>query len=374
MNDDVPAKRFWEALGAWLDGGPPPVWYADGALEVSQPVLRGGLGPLFYAWAAPDPTGDLRAVYLQNLARYERWLPMGVVLCGELERAGIPCIPMRGPFAGRRYYRDPSTRCFTDLDLLVPRASLDRAVQVARGAGYEFRQPLLSPRFYRSVHLHYPLRHAQSGVLCDLHWALDHPFRRCGIPCEELFTASTMVQFEDVRWRCMAPEHAILVACDHARKELESGPGATTDLLESAWVNRQLFSLLDIALMSSAGCDADRLNGIARRWDMETDAVRVIGAAQRLRQGLGPAGHGVLPAAESPAWMERVGGFRRRRMHDAWSYVMGSGRASDGGRYPWHRRLALAGRSAWHLIAAGTVAAGCLLRYRLRTARGGTPR
>jgi hypothetical protein len=367
MNTIEPAGDTWRALGLCLGTGQTPAWPAVLEPALCEAALRAGLGALLYARGAPDPDGRLRAVYLRNLARCEQGLASGSALWARLEADGIPCIPMRGPFVARHLYPDPATRGFLDLDLLVPFAARDRALASAHRAGWTPRRPGLSPRFYRAAHLHFPLRQPSTGLLCDLHWAVDHPFRHDPLRYGDVFAASRVLQIDAAcRWRCMVPEHAFMFACAHALKELAPAAGSTGDLLAAAWTQGKLFALTDACLAAQAA--ANRWPATARAWDMEPAVARVHAALRRLRRGQPvPLPRIPPPAASRPGGIALCAGFRPRRLHDIRAYLLGPHPGLQG----WRRRTVHAWRAACHLAAAGTVAAACLLVYRLRGASGG---
>ncbi|NOZ20651.1 MAG: nucleotidyltransferase family protein [Planctomycetes bacterium] len=54
-----------------------------------------------------------------------------------LASAGVDVLVVRGPVMASRAYGDPLKRRFTDLDLLVRPADIDRAIEAMRGLGYE---------------------------------------------------------------------------------------------------------------------------------------------------------------------------------------------------------------------------------------------
>jgi hypothetical protein len=85
----------------------------------------------------------------------------------------VPAIPLKGPRLAERLYRDPALRPFTDLDLLVRRADVGRAVAALTARGYR--------HLAHERTLDYELRHANAACFVpagratwpvDLHWDL----------------------------------------------------------------------------------------------------------------------------------------------------------------------------------------------------------
>jgi hypothetical protein len=89
--------------------------------------------------------------------------------------AAIPVIPLKGPALGDALYGDPSLRPFTDLDLLVRRADVERAVALLANIGYR--------HIARDRTFTHELAHATAACFVpadtgsgdfpvDLHWGL----------------------------------------------------------------------------------------------------------------------------------------------------------------------------------------------------------
>ena len=102
---------------------------------------RARLAPLLYAMARELPLPEPVFARLRSSWRaFGRQHLFGVQqLCSLLaafDRASVPVIPLKGPALGEALYRDPGLRPFTDLDLLVRRADVARAVALLSNLGY----------------------------------------------------------------------------------------------------------------------------------------------------------------------------------------------------------------------------------------------
>ncbi len=82
---------------------------------------------------------------------------LALQLQDDLERDGIPALPLKGPLLARSLYADPGLRPAIDVDILVSAEHLARAVEVARQHGYAPPDDLVSRDGY--PWLHYRLRH-----------------------------------------------------------------------------------------------------------------------------------------------------------------------------------------------------------------------
>ena len=90
------------------------------------------------------------------------------------DEEGIPAIPLKGPVLAMVAYGDVSLRAYNDLDILVPRTHVFRAMNMLGARGY-------SPTFrltrgqeealFRFQH-HHSLQTADHDALVELHWSL----------------------------------------------------------------------------------------------------------------------------------------------------------------------------------------------------------
>jgi hypothetical protein len=94
-----------------------------------------------------------------------------------LNAAGIPALPLKGICLALRYYDDIAARYAGDIDLLVPRAEVDRADDVLRGLGYlrvaNKTRTVVGESFEEDTdyRLHY-IYISRDGVPLELHFQL----------------------------------------------------------------------------------------------------------------------------------------------------------------------------------------------------------
>jgi hypothetical protein len=84
------------------------------------------------------------------------------------ERNGLHAAVLKGALLGERLYAHPSARGATDIDLLVPEADLDRAIEAIREVGYVQRDDPEEARFRREHH-HIHLEHP-NAIPLELHF------------------------------------------------------------------------------------------------------------------------------------------------------------------------------------------------------------
>ncbi|TMK21836.1 MAG: nucleotidyltransferase family protein, partial [Actinobacteria bacterium] len=121
-----------------------------------------------------------------------------------LSAAKIPAVALKGPVLVERYYRDPSLRSYTDVDLLVEPRRLRDAIGSLEEAGFGLLdahwRPIISDLrgqvHFRSgrdpsIDLHWHLvgdarKRATFGMSIDEMWDAAEPSTLAGEPCLEL--------------------------------------------------------------------------------------------------------------------------------------------------------------------------------------------
>ena len=305
-----------------------------------------------YAAARMDEVA--RGAGMSKRTLYQHYPSKAALFEAVMEDCLAPCVMDMA----MEHHPDLSTALRGMLAPVISHLVEPRQVEVIRVVVAEVkRSPELADAFYRAVHLHYPLRQRERGLLLDLHWAVDHPFVRHRIGYDELFASSFLTDVGSFRWRVPASSHELLLQVAHLEKECGT-PGPSS---EARWARAaeagQLLGLLDLALMvsrSAAGTLAE-MESTAERWGLAPTASAWINAARH------PAAwrETVRPAATVSGW-EASGGFRRTRLAEAWHYLIPP---PDRGWWARTKHRLCAGL---HLGAAGAVAAGCLLTARLR--------
>ena len=141
-----------------------------------------GVAPLMYwklkehGWPAsmPDATRTtLAQAYYGTVARnmlLYRELERVLAVLGEGE---IPVIVLKGAALAATLYPNIGLRPMGDLDLLVPRSLMEKAVQTARSFGYREIYPELVPGINRVIGYHVHLKGGLQAPACvELHWSL----------------------------------------------------------------------------------------------------------------------------------------------------------------------------------------------------------
>ncbi len=150
---------------------------ADWAM-VPPVLVRHGLLALAAIHLAPRRAAVPDAVWTTLETESRRARALALAGAGELGRiagacaaARIPMLALKGPVLGWRAYGDIGARPFTDLDLLVPPAAAPHTLDLLRELGYaaEYRFTPRQDAWFRQADGDYPLVHAETGRMVELH-------------------------------------------------------------------------------------------------------------------------------------------------------------------------------------------------------------
>lgn len=173
------------AARAWVDGGARTSfdWLslsASARERLLATAERERLVALLHAVTRRQPISrDVSDRLRSAWVLAERQHLLGVAQLGRLhsafDRRGIPMIPLKGPALGEALYGDPGVRPFTDLDLLVHRADVERAVALLSTLGYRhiaWDRTLDYELAHATAACFVPRDTGPADLSVDLHWGL----------------------------------------------------------------------------------------------------------------------------------------------------------------------------------------------------------
>jgi hypothetical protein len=146
----------------------------DGASQRLIPLLARNLARL--GVDHPD-AGRMRGIHRYWWSRNQILLRKLGEIVAALRAAGIDPMVLKGVPLALRYYDDIGLRPMSDVDLLVPTATADRALAVMEAGGWRVNDPVWVFRRDRRVDVH---AHPGVGLVapdhteCDLHWHVLH--------------------------------------------------------------------------------------------------------------------------------------------------------------------------------------------------------
>jgi hypothetical protein len=209
---------------------------------------------------------------------------------GALGAAGIRPVCLKGFAAAHRLYADAVARAIGDLDLLVHREDVPRAVRLLAAEGFRIERPRISPFGFISEASFLPLVSPDGTCVVDIHLEPDcYPAHR-GLDAEAL--RARAVAFEAGGTTLLAPsdEHHLLLLATNAAKD-KFGPEALRKVIDGLVLLRRRPLL-----------DWDEVARIARKGGF----ARPLGAFLSLLSALGAPAEAIPPAlVRRPGWPAR---------------------------------------------------------------------
>lgn len=169
----------------------------------------------------PDVAARLAGAYVRQWATNERLAAEVGTLARAFGAAGCPFILLKGLHTALAYSGGIDRRGMADLDVLVRKADLDRAIELLLAAGYAQRSRALLGRRVAASFTH-AFEFAKDDVPVDLHWALaTHPSYR--IDYDALWARRRPFDAAGTAVHVLDDEHALTLQLLAIAKDLELG-------------------------------------------------------------------------------------------------------------------------------------------------------
>jgi len=138
-----------------------------------------------------------------------------------LDRNGIPAVPLKGPALAVLAYGDLTLRAFTDLDLLIPRNDVSRAMELLAGMWFRLESGLhwsCASACLRSKEGELSFRRAGDGVRLDLHWRLLPDYFASSLDGERVWEHLGAMRLAGRDVPALSSEDLLLFLCAHGSK------------------------------------------------------------------------------------------------------------------------------------------------------------
>ena len=161
-----------------------------------------------------DVLQRLREIYLMTGARNTLlYQELGLVL-QALQQDNIPVIVLKGAHLAALVYRDIALRPMSDIDLLVRRSDLERAVAKLHDLGFTGPSAAEVTMLSQEGH-HLPMMHKAPVTGIEVHWTPLSPARLPGIPNDGWWQRSRPATIAGAPTRVLSPEDLLLHVCLH---------------------------------------------------------------------------------------------------------------------------------------------------------------
>jgi hypothetical protein len=184
-----------------------------------------------------DAATNLRRAFHGNSLRNLHLARELVRLTALLERGGVEPLALKGPALAMTAYGAIAMRQFTDLDLLVRKSEVGRAVEILHHEGYAPRAGYGLADLERPGTYEIAMTQASGLIEIDLHWRLILPYFLPAFPLaiddgEELWRRAVRVEIEGGAVRTLEPADDLLYLCAHGAKHGWEVLGGICDLAE----------------------------------------------------------------------------------------------------------------------------------------------
>jgi len=213
--------------------------------------------------------------YQENAARNLIFLDELNVVLDRLEAAGIEAIVFKGPALAMLAYGDLNLRRFIDLDLIVRRADMARAIEVLVQSGYVPSRDLTGEQQAVLLRTQHNLQFTRGRVIVELHWQVSAQLFATTVTAEELWKNLSVVELNGRAVNTLVTEDLMFALCVHGSRHLWQ---------RLAWI-----------------CDIDRLiriNPTIIDWSQLSERAKRANSERMFL--LGPALAGRLLATELP--------------------------------------------------------------------------
>ena len=215
-------------------------WDRVGALARHHKVL-----PLVYRALrrecpdlVPGPVLERMAeAYHQNQVLSRAMSREVVRIIRELEAAGLPAMPMRGPALAEAVYGDLAARQFCDIDILVRRSDAIACEQVLQRLGYTslWPCPVDSPigRLLADRDKGITLAHPARAWELDAHWRFAERCFPCPPDPDAVWNRATRAALEGRELLCFSAEDLLLTLVCHGTRHAWGSIGLIVDMAEA---------------------------------------------------------------------------------------------------------------------------------------------
>jgi hypothetical protein len=260
---------------------------------------------------------DLKRAADDNVWRALRMTGELLRIMRRLRDAGITPVPWKGPILGQQAYGSPGLRMFYDLDILIRREDMDRAIDILRDDGLFPAHPmkLREQKTYIDHQGSFELQRRDDGGWVELHWAVVPTYYAPPRVVEELWERLAPVPLGRGTVDGLGPEDNFEGLCVHGSKH---------QFERMLWI-------ADIAMLTKANPDLD--------WGALLARARRNGTLRMVKLGVLLAAS--LANAAIPRWVLRAAQSDQsaRTLSAQVHATLFHGHSSNLGEFVFHARM-----------------------------------
>jgi hypothetical protein len=208
LEEGETAKDAWQA------------WRTSVDLQEADPGSR-RLLPLVYHNLRQHLAGDpaepkLRAQYRHSALKNQAAMQEMGSLLAELHQAGVSTLVLKGAALATQYYPAAGARPMDDIDVLVPTAEAERAIDRLKALGWTPALLSIHPKHQFTARQATPMR-SQYGRVFDLHWHV--LWESCHAQADDGFWEhSVRIEMGGTTTRALGSADQLLHVCVHGAR------------------------------------------------------------------------------------------------------------------------------------------------------------
>jgi hypothetical protein len=168
----------------------------------------------------PEVLQRFRKNYQENAARNLIFANELTSLLKALADVGVDAIVFKGPALAVSAYGDLALRRFVDLDVMVRRADVARAIEVISDNGYTSGRLLNAEQQELLVRTQHNLQFKRERLIVELHWQVSSDLFASSVTAEELWQNLKTVQLNKTEVKTLATEDLLFALCVHGSRHL----------------------------------------------------------------------------------------------------------------------------------------------------------
>jgi hypothetical protein len=158
--------------------------------------------------------------YQENAARNLIFVDELTTLFDRFANAGVDAIVFKGPALAMLAYGDLNLRRFVDLDLIVRRADMTRAIEVLTQSGYVSSRDLTGEQQSVLLRTQHNLQFTCGHVIVELHWQVSSELFAATVTAEELWVDISTVELNGRCMKTLSIEDLLFALCVHGSRHL----------------------------------------------------------------------------------------------------------------------------------------------------------
>ena len=168
----------------------------------------------------PDVLQRFRKNYQENSARNLIFADEITSLLKAFADVGVDAIVFKGPALAISAYGDLALRRFVDLDVMVRRADVARAIEVISDKGYASARPLNAEQQALLLRSQHNLQFTRGRIIVELHWQVSPELFASSVTAEELWRNLETVEVKKREVKTLATEDLLFSLCVHGSRHL----------------------------------------------------------------------------------------------------------------------------------------------------------